>query len=307
MFNNYNTKRAKTSNFKINNPNNQFHPSQSNTFRDIYINQFPTYYNQYGYENTGHSKHLAQPHYIKRQKTPEEFFGKEEHFENTMKNLHLKPDYFIKKLEQKNEIGQRSVKTFINQSPNKLNHTAHYIYRNNNDNLNKIGKSHETKVINYNEYDQGLYKVKKFPKKFYKNKPLKKKSEHHNEDNNLEKSEDSSQPVAQKICNIIIKGVPKKDKTKKLKSDKKKKTKGFSIQNMEIEGNVSHGSVIAKKNVNLNKNSKNSQTNKMPSSSINNKENNIQKKEEIIQKTEIRLSGKKKSEKITPQKENKIK
>lgn len=290
MFNDYNTKRAKTTNFRLANENNRYDVPQSNTFRDIYINQFPTYYSQYGYENN--SKNIPQPHYIQRRKTPEEFFEREDHYEKTMKNLNLKPNYFYKN-ETRNNIVQRSVKTFVNQSPNRLNQTE-YIYRNNYNNINNMGKSHEP-FYNYNENsNHQYYEGKKIPKKFYKNRIIKKKYDYPNEDSNNLENEDSLQPVAQKICNIIIKAEPKKDKTKQLKNDKKKKSKGFSNQNMEIEGNVSHGSAIAEKKNKL----KNIPKRKSPYSPVNNNNYNIENKGEIT------LSGNKRKEKITPKKEN---
>ena len=68
MLNDYNQKRAKTTNFHINNPKNQYQNSQTNNFRDIYINQSPIYYNQYRYEQEEPHSYIEQIQYIQNQK-----------------------------------------------------------------------------------------------------------------------------------------------------------------------------------------------------------------------------------------------
>ena len=51
-------KREKKSNFRIKSASNQYQPHQTNNFRDIYINQSPTYFNQYRYPKENQSNEI---------------------------------------------------------------------------------------------------------------------------------------------------------------------------------------------------------------------------------------------------------
>ena len=249
---NDNQKRAKNTNFHINNTSKQYTAPQANNFRDIYINQSPTYYNQIRYENENKSPYIPVQ-YIQRQAPPGEFYQEGENFEKTMKNMKIKPDYFFNEFNSMKEsvegdknFMQRSVNTFNNQIPNKLNQKYYILKSNNKGNENK--SQNERKIITYKEYNHQSYQGDKYPNKFYKSLPLMK---NYNYQNNIERGENSLKPVAQKICNIIIKGEVNNERNKKMRSGKKRKNPNF-IKNIEIEENMARGAAIPDKNINFN-------------------------------------------------------
>ena len=65
MFSDY-SKRAKTTNVRINNSSNQYQGPQQNTYRDIYVNQSPTYFNQYQYEEPNQRPYIRHILYYHR-------------------------------------------------------------------------------------------------------------------------------------------------------------------------------------------------------------------------------------------------
>ena len=266
MYTEYNQKRAKTANFRLKNPQNQYHPTQTNNFRDIYINQSPTYYNQYRYKPEDEEEYMQQIQYIHNRKKPAEYYNDNKNFQRTMKNLNIRPDYFLNEFNSiKENIGQdnektflkRKVKTYKNKSPSKIDGNYYLIENVKKSDDLKIGRN----IISYREYDHQSYEGINKQKRLQRNGPLQKKNIFHT-DRGIEISQSYVEPVAQKICNIVIKAEPKKDKdkTKKLKSDKKQKNEGFT-KNIEIEGNVAQGSAIPFKKLNININSNNN-TNK---------------------------------------------
>ena len=260
MLNDYNQKRAKTTNFRLNNPKNQYQNSQTNNFRDIYINQSPIYYNQYRYEQEEPHSYIEQIHYIQNQKKQEgDYFYKDKNLQKTMKNLNLKPEYFFNEFnsvkdsvdgDKEKTFIQKSVNTFANQKTNKLNDNFFFIE--NNKNIDK--QKNEKKIFKYKEYDHQSYKGSKKPHLKERNLPIIEKNNY--TEINLEENDNYSNTVAQKICNIIIMGEPKKDKNKKLKSGTKAKKYEKFTKNIEIEENVAQGSAIAKKKINFDINAK---------------------------------------------------
>ena len=254
MLNNYNEKRAKTSNYRLKNPTNQYKNSQTNNFRDIYINQSPIYYNQYRYEQEEPHSYIEQVHYIQNPKKQGDYFNKEQNFQKTMKNLNLKPEYFFNEfnsvkdssdVDKEKTFIQKSVNTFANQKINKLNDKFFFIE--NNKNIDK--QKNEKKIYKHKEYEHQSYKGPKKPHLKERNLPIIQKNNY--TEINLEENDNYLNTVAQKICNIIIKGEPKKDKNKKLKSGTKTKKNEKFMQNIEIEENVAQGSAIAKKKINF--------------------------------------------------------
>ena len=260
MLNDYNQKRAKTTNFRLNNSKNQYQNSQTNNFRDIYINQSPIYYNQYRYEQEEPHSYIEQIHYIQNQKKQEgDYFYKDKNLQKTMKNLNLKPEYFFNEFnsvkdsvdgDKEKTFIQKSVNTFANQKTNKLNDNFFFIE--NNKNIDK--QKNEKKIFKYKEYDHQSYKGSKKPHLKERNLPIIEKNNY--TEINLEENDNYSNTVAQKICNIIIMGEPKKDKNKKLKSGTKAKKYEKFAKNIEIEENVAQGSAIAKKKINFDINAK---------------------------------------------------
>ena len=291
MFSDY-SKRAKTTNVSSNNSSNQYQGPQQNTYRNIYVNQSPAYTNKYQYEEQSQRPYIRHIHYYHRQKPSNDFYDEDQNLEKTMKNKGSKGAYYFKEfknmkdsVEKDKNFVQRSVNTLTNQNQSKLNDKYYNIENNKNKNSNIIKSQNEKHIINNykknfdNQGYQGEEKEKYAPKFYRNNNPLIKI--------NIEKNENNITPVAQKICNIIIKG---EAKNKKLKSDKKKEKK-FD-KNIQIEGNVAQGSTIPDKNINFNLNSKNNFQSKLnetpnPSKDENNEENeNENDNEEVEEKEE---------------------
>ena len=119
--------RAKTTNYIKINPNN-YVPQKHQRFRDLYINQSPTFYNQYRYEIDNQMPKMPHVHYIYRQKRPFEYYDEErfENYNNSLKNLKSNNDYYFKDFNYTKNSGernilQRSVNTMTNQNPRKFN------------------------------------------------------------------------------------------------------------------------------------------------------------------------------------------
>ena len=257
MQNDY-SKRAKTSNVQINLPN-QYQGPQRKNYRKMYKNKSPTNIERYRYEDPNHVQYVQHIHYFQKQRNTGDYYDEEINLEKTMKNLGVKGAYFhneFKKMKdsverEKNYI-QRSVKnTFTNLNQNRVNERLYNIEKNNNNNNSLLKAQNEKIFINYNNniYEKQNYEgreQKKYPPKFYRNKnPSIKKNV------NVEKKEkeNNMQPVAQKICNIFLKG----EKNKKLISVSKSGKK--FVKNIEIEGNVAEGSTVQDKNIHYNSNS----------------------------------------------------
>ena len=253
MLNENSENRAKTTKTHIKNNSKNYQIPPSNNFRDIYINQSPTYYNQYRYEQENKNPYKNQFHYLQKQKGPEDYYIEEDNLEKTMK-IKLKPDFFFNEfnsmkdsMEKDNNYVERSVNTFTNKSPSKLGEKYYII-----NNKNKNESQNDRKILTYKEYGHQSYKGERIPQKFYRNSPIFQTSNYNN-NIKLENGEDSKKPVAQKICNITIKGGIKKEGGKKLRSGKKRQKKNF-MENMEFEGNFPqpNANAIPDKNINFN-------------------------------------------------------
>ena len=140
MHTEYNPKRAKTANFRLINPQKQYYPTQTNNFRDIYINQSPTYYNQIRYRpEDEQEEYMHQIQYINNRKKPTGYYNKGKDFQKTMKNLDIKPDYFFNEFnsmkdsverdreDQERTFIKKAVKTYTNQSHNKIDENYYII------------------------------------------------------------------------------------------------------------------------------------------------------------------------------------
>ena len=297
MLNEIDQKREKKSNFRIKSASNQYQPHQTNNFRDIYINQSPTYFNQYRYPKENQSPYIRQVLYMHRTRSPDNYYQEGEDLEKTMKNIKIKPNYYLNDLndvqksveEEDKKFVKRAVNTFTNKSPRRLGEKYYIIDNNHKVNINKSLNKNDGKLILSNkQYEHQSYQGEKYPKKIY-NPFLHNNDYNHNL--NIEKNE-ISKPVAQKICNITIKGETSNEQAKKFKSSKKRqKHPNYLKNNIEIEENIVQNSAIPDKNINFNINATKS---KLSSSSENyneedyydNEENENEDIEEIEEKEE---------------------
>ena len=250
MLNENNKKKTKNNNFHTKNTTKHYKTPQSNNFRDIYINQSPTYFNQYRYEQENHSPYINHIHYIQQQNGPNEYI-EEENLEKTMKNFKFKHDFFfneLNSLKESMEHDQKFMKRSIytNQSSNKLNE---YIFQNINQRVDENPQNNR-KNIKYKENEHQSYKGERDPLKFFRSNPLI-QTTNYNSNINLEDVENLSKSVAQKICNITIKGGLNLHKRKKLKSVKKCQNNSYN-ENIEFELNIPQSSTIPDKNINFN-------------------------------------------------------
>ena len=304
MFNEYNSKR--TNNYLINNNSKQIQAPQSNNYRRNLISyKSPNYIRRYRYEHEDQTPFMSQNQIHYKVRKPEIHFEERRKNDNTMKEIKIKPDYYFSGFnsgkendEKEKDFVQKSINTFSNQHQNKLNTNISNYNSENNINISLVTSQNENekKIINLKdnkdnkENNFGIIQGNKSPKNLYKNNPLIKTTNYHT-NLKIEKEEDSSIQVAQKICNIIIKVETKK--AKKIKNDKKKQKKNF-LNNIEIEGNVAQGSAIPEKITNINNNNNNDtkkklsslqQKNDVDKNKIKNKYyNNIKNENEIKEK-----------------------
>ena len=147
MYEDYN-KRAKTANYiQIN--SNKYIPKKKNRFRDLYINQSPTFYNQYRYDIDNQNTNTQHVHYVYRQR-PVEYYdeGRFENFNNSLKNLKSPNELYFKKFNytQKNDdrnMLQKSVNNNMTKQ-NKRNPNEIY-YLDNNINKRNPSNSQDNK------------------------------------------------------------------------------------------------------------------------------------------------------------------
>ena len=240
MLNDY-SKRAKTGNVRINITTNQNQGPQINNYRKIYKNKSPKYYkhersnnavNNNITNNAPYTPYIKRIHYYQKQKNLDDYSNDKEKLEKNVKNSGSHDAYFhsgYKNMKESDEKGknliQRSVNTFSNNNQNKLPGRYYNLGNKNNNNNNMVKPQNEKQFINYKKindnqrYEGGQQKYS--PKFFRNNIPL--------INSKIQRVENVIQPVAQKICNIIIKG----EKNKKLNKSGKK-----FANNIEIEGNM---------------------------------------------------------------------
>ena len=241
-------KRAKNSNIHIKSSPNYYQAPQSNNFRDIYINQSPTYYNQYRYIQENPNPYLNRMHYLQCQRGPEDFYQEGDNLQKNMKNLKLKPEYYFNDFNTEKNVMQRSVNTYTNQSDKKFNE-KYFIYENKSQKENN--HQNDGKISNYREYGHQSYTSDRYQTPFYRNNPLRKTANYNNRIN-LKNSQNHIKPVAQKICNITIKGDGEMKKERGRKISGRKRQKKPYDKNIEIEENIIPGIVIPDKNINFN-------------------------------------------------------
>ena len=241
MYEDYN-KRAKTANYiQIN--SNKYIPKKKNRFRDLYINQSPTFYNQYRYDIDNQNTNTQHVHYVYRQR-PVEYYdeGRFENFNNSLKNLKSPNELYFKKFNytQKNDdrnMLQKSVNNNMTKQ-NKRNPNEIYYLDNNINKRNPSNSQDNKNQIKFKRiFTSNSYNIENNENKLYsKNQGYPKKM-----------NRNTVNTIAQKICNIVIQGNVKKDKNQKnqTKSEKKPSNKKTPA-NFQI-------SKIEPRNLNLNK------------------------------------------------------
>ena len=274
--------RANTTNYIKLDRNNYF-PQKPQRFRDIYINQSPTFYNQYRYDIDNQIPNIPQVQYVYRQKRPFEYHSDDryENFNNSLKNARRQNDYFFNEFNyKKKNIGkersfvQRSVNNMTNPNSGKGNEIY---YLENNKRITNNSQEHKNKnIIRFNKpFEFNSYNEMNKGNRIYIKNPIL-NSNNKERKTNLEKNRNTVNTIAQKICNIVIQGEGKKDKNKKNKNKSEKKSENKIVnQNLEINK-------IQPKNLNLNNiNNKNENFNREENEENENEE--IEEKEGIEQ------------------------
>lgn len=214
-------KSAKASQFHMKKITKQYNTSQSNDYRDIYINESPTYYNKYRYDADVRSQYMNQMSNNNRQRKPIEYIEPKEKYDNSQRNQKPKISYYFNSYnsvknsdEGEKVLVKRTLNNLGSPSPNGI--SGKY-YKIENNIKRSFGNSNDLKNMNNlkNEYDHQSYQEEKYAPKFYRNNPLIRTASYQRKIN-IEKVQNSLKPVAQKICNIIIKGESKKNKDKKV-------------------------------------------------------------------------------------------
>ena len=301
------SKRAKTSNVRPNEISNQNQGPQLNNYRKIYKNKSPTYYNKYRYEEPNKASknvpYMKHNHYYQKQNNTTDNYNDEKKLDKTMKNTVEKPAYYRNdfknmkdSVEREQNFVQRPVNTVGNQNQSKINERYYNLNiknnnnnnsNNNNNNNNLIKSQNERQFVNYKRmFDNENFErtEQKYPPKFYRNNnPLNKI--------NTEIRKNTIVPVAQKICNIIIKGEANNKKLKNLNKSGKK-----FYNNFEIEGNVAQGSAVPDKIIAFNLNVKNNDRMQKYEPSSSSKNNEEYENEEVEEREEgiISVSERKK-------------
>ena len=246
-------KRANTTNY-IKLDKNNYIPQKLQRFRDIYINQSPTFYNQYRYDlDSNQIPNMHQVQYVYKQKRPFEYYSDDryENFNNSLKNVKPTNDCFFnefnyikKNPEKERSFVQRSVNNMTNPNSGKINKIIYLeknkrITNNSQDNKNK-NVLRFTRPFGQNSFNEGF----KENKIYIKNPKL--NSNNKEKNINTDKNRNTVNSIAQKICNIVIQGETKKDKSKKNKNKIENNSEN-KIVNQRIEINK-----IQPKNLNLN-------------------------------------------------------
>ena len=236
-------KRAITTNYIKVNSNNYQRPQR---FRDIYINQSPTFYNQirYDVDNNNNIPNMNQFQYIYKQRRPFEYYSndnKYDSFNNSLKNAKPKNNYFF------NNVGSyahKAVNTMISPNPKRINKIYYFendrTKNNSQDNKNVITFNKPFESYSYNE-------IKRKNKLYIENPMI--NSGKYERKIKIEKNKNLENTIAQKICNIVIQGEGKKDKNKK---NKEKNKSQKSSENKNNYKNIDINKVPPKK-LNLNK------------------------------------------------------
>ena len=294
MYNDFNKslKSTKASQFHLKKITKQYNTPQSNDYHEIYINESPTYYNKYRYDAEVRNQYINQMSNNNRQRKPIEYIEPKEKYDNSQRNPKPKISYYFSNYnsvknsdEGEKVLVKRTVNNLKNPSPTRI--SGKY-YKIENNNKRSVGNSDDIKNLNdlKKEYENQSYKEEKYAPKFYRNNPLIRTASYQRKIN-LENVPNPLKPVAQKICNIIIKGEAKKNKDKKkiINTEKKVEKNPNFINEIKIEGNVAQGSAISYQNHKFNTNLKNANNRKYQSQLVD-KDNQEETNEENIDENE---------------------
>ena len=258
-------KRSNTANYiKLN--SNNFIPQKPQGFRDIYINQSPTFFNQYRYDIEGNISNIPRVQYVYKQRRPFEYYSNDdrnENFNNSLSNPKPGNDYFINRYKYTKKDGdiqgrilQHSVNNMTSPNPRKTNEIY---YLGSNRRVESSSQERSDNVKSKKLYQNYSFNENSPKNKLYIKNPVLKNDNYYTRKTRLEKQNNNDNAIAQKICNIIIQGETKKSKNKK----NEKKIKIYS----EIEKN--------KENLESNR----IQTKKIKLNQINNNKENYKKEE----------------------------
>ena len=264
-------KRANTSNYIKVNTNNYQKPQR---FRDIYINQSPTFYNQIRYDIDNNIPNMNQVQYVYKQRRPFEYYSNDnryDSFNNSLKNKKPKNNYFF---NNEGSYARKAINTMISPNPRRVNKV--YYFEND---RTKNNSQDNKKIITFNKpFDNYSYNEIKRKNKLYIENPMI-NSEKYERKIKLEKNKNLVNTIAQKICNIVITGEGKKDKNKKNKEKNKSKK---SSENKNNHKNIDINKVPPKK-LNLNKINNNIEKDNQEQ----NEENEIENENEEIEEREV--------------------
>ena len=266
MYNDYNKslKSAKSSQFNMKKITKQNNTPQSNDFHEMYVNETPSYYNKYRYDAGVRNQYMNQMSNNNRQRKQIEYIEPKEKYDNSQRNSKPKISYYFNSynsVKNSDEGEKVLVKRTLNNLGNPSSTRISGNYNKIENNIKRsVGNSNDLKNINdlKKEYEHRNYKDENYAPKFYRNNPLIRTASYQRTIG-LEKVQNPLKPVAQKICNIIIKGEAKRNKDKKkiMNTEKKVEKNSNFINDIKIEGNVAHGSAISYQNNKFNTNIKN--------------------------------------------------
>ena len=264
MYNDYDKgeNRITAPQFFVKKLNKQYNTPLTTEYHDLYTNEFPPYFNRYKYQEEEQTPYMNQMSFFKRPRRPIDYIEVENKFDNSQRVVKPKQYYYLNDYNtNRNTVAyekvfvKRSVKSLRNPTPISIN-KKHYMIENYNE--RNAGYSNDRKAKNYfkKNIEHKSYQEEKNPIKFYRNNPLI-KTVNYQRKKNFEKRENPLKPIAQKICNIIIKGEGKKEKVNKIiKSEKNEKSSNL-LNDLKIEGNISNASELAFKSHNFNKKNSN--------------------------------------------------
>ena len=232
MYNEYDKDQTRITapQFFVKKMNDQYHTPLNTEYQDFYSNEFPPYFNRYKYQEEEQNPYMNQMSFYKRLRRPIDYIEVEDKFDNSQRVVKPKQYYYLNDYNtNRNTVAyekvfvKRSVKSLRDPTPINLNKKN---YMSENYHKRNAGYSNDRKTKNYfkKNVEHQSYQEEKNPIKFYKNNPLIKTVSYQRK-KNLEKRENPLKPIAQKICNIIIKGEGKKEKDNKIiKSEKNEKS-----------------------------------------------------------------------------------
>ena len=191
MHSDYNTKRAKIIKDQINRSTNQNEDLQQNEIKNVYAYKSPIYHKQHIYDEQNKNPYIRQKINLQKKQNSIDYLDSLN--KNKKNDMYLLTDF-----KSMNDNFDRD-SNFIQKTPNNFISRSPYNSKNN----NLVKSLNDKNFVFKKKYQHKSYKEVNYPQVYYRNNRFRNK--------NLEKSDSSNNPVAQKICNIIIKGENNKD------------------------------------------------------------------------------------------------